>query len=134
MANKDKIRLMTDLAMYRKKNEHIFQVSKYFGYDYIVWHLVLAAVRFTLCAVFVAALFVVFDAETVFYNVNLEGIRSTMLTFAEYYLIGLVLYLVIAYAVYHRKYNKARKGMLLYSSRLRRLARKYHYEEEDTGF
>ncbi len=131
MANKEKIRLMTDLAMYRKKNEHIFQVSKYFGYDYIVWHMVLAAVRFTLCALCIGALLVLFDAETVFYNVNLEGIRSTMLVFAEYYLIGLVIYLVIAFAVYQKKYNRARKGMLLYSSRLRRLARKYHYEDEE---
>ena len=118
---------MTDLAMYRRKNEQIFRVNKYFGYDYVVWHLLLAGVRYSFCALVIAALFVVFDADTFFYNVNLEGLTETLMGFLKYYLIGLGAYLLISLGVYVYRYKKARNGMLLYSSMLKRLARKFHY-------
>jgi hypothetical protein len=127
MVSKEKVRLMTDLAMYRRKNEQIFRVNKYFGYDYVVWHLLLAGVRYSFCALVIAALFVVFDADTFFYNVNLEGLTETLMGFLKYYLIGLVAYLLISLGVYVYRYKKARNGMLLYSSMLKRLARKFHY-------
>ena len=127
MANKEKIMLMTELAMYRKKNEHIFQVNKYFGYDYIVWNLLLAAVRYTICAGIIAALFVIFRAETVFYNVNISGITNTLKIFAIYYFVGLAIYLIISFIVYRIRYNRARKGMLHYASKLKRLAKIYNY-------
>lgn len=127
MISKEKVRLMTDLAMYRKKNEQIFRVTKYFGYDYIVWHMLLAAVRYTICALVLAALFVVFDAEDFFYNVNLDGLAETLMGFVKYYLTGLIVFLLISAVVYYQRYKKARNGMLLYSSKLKRLARKFHY-------
>ncbi|MBQ8934050.1 MAG: hypothetical protein IJ061_07180 [Lachnospiraceae bacterium] len=127
MISKEKVRLMTDLAMYRKKNEQIFRVTKYFGYDYIVWHMLLAAVRYTICALVLAALFVVFDAEDFFYNVNLDGLDETLMGFVKYYLTGLIVFLLISAVVYYQRYKKSRNGMLLYSSKLKRLARKFHY-------
>ena len=127
MISKEKVRLMTDLAMYRKKNEQIFRITKYFGYDYIVWHMLLAAVRYTICALVLAALFVVFDAEDFFYNVNLDGLDETLMGFVKYYLTGLAVFLLISAVVYYQRYKKSRDGMLLYSSKLKRLARKFHY-------
>ena len=127
MISKEKVRLMTDLAMYRKKNEQIFRVTKYFGYDYIVWHMLLAAVRYTICALVLAAFFVVFDAEDFFYNVNLDGLAETLMGFVKYYLTGLIVFLLISAVVYYQRYKKSRNGMLLYSSKLKRLARKFHY-------
>ena len=127
MISKEKVRLMTDLAMYRKKNEQIFRVTKYFGYDYIVWHMLLAAVRYTICALVLVALFVVFDAEDFFYNVNLDGLAETLMGFVKYYLTGLIVFLLISAVVYYQRYKKSRNGMLLYSSKLKRLARKFHY-------
>ena len=126
MVNREKVRLMAGMAMYRKKHEQIFRIASFFGYDYIVWHLLLSAVRFTACALLLVVLYAIFNAEAFFYNVNLEGIGDTLKELAVYYLIGLGIYLGISLIFYHVRYTKARNGMLLYSSMLRRFAKKYH--------
>lgn len=122
---------MTDMAMYKKKNERIFQINKYFGYDYIVWHIILAVVRYTICAVILAVLFAVFDAEKLFYNINVTGIMGPITMFFKWYFAGLAIYVLISLAVYGVRYKKARNGMLLYASKLKRLARKYNLIDKD---
>ena len=48
MVNRDKVRLMTTIARYKSHHEDIFKIDKYFGYDYIIWHLMLSALRYTI--------------------------------------------------------------------------------------
>ena len=129
MVNKDKVRLMTTIAMYKSHHENIFKIDKYFGYDYIIWHLMLSAVRYTIGVLLIFGMIVLLDSDVIFYNVNMEGITGTVKGYLFIYLIGLVLYLMLSSVVYSKRYKKAQKGILYYNSMLKRLAKRFNYKE-----
>lgn len=129
MINREKVRLMTKIAMYRNRHERIFRINKYFSYDYVVWNLMLSAVRYTIGALFIFGMLVLLDAELIFYSVGLSGITGTLTEYAVIYLAGLILYLILSAYIYKRRYKQAQKGMLFYNSMLKRLARRFHYNE-----
>ena len=79
MLDYEKIRLMTDLAVYEKHNrEKVFKVNDYYRFDYIAGHMAASFLRFTLCFIIVFVLYIVFKADEFFYNVNLSGITVTL--------------------------------------------------------
>ena len=130
MINKEKIRLMTDLAIYEKRNERdVFKINNYYRSDYIMWHMLLAMVRYTLGFLALFGLYVFFRADPLFYNINLEGIGETLKRLGYLYAAGLGAYLVITWFVCAARYKAARKGMLLYATKLKRLARKFRYQD-----
>lgn len=131
MLNRDKVRLMTTIAMYRNRHEKLFEIDKYFGYDYIIWHLMLSAVRYTIGMLLIFLMLVLLDADVIFYNVNLSGIMDTLKGYVMIYLAGLIIYLVLSAFIYSRRYKKAQRGILLYNSMLKRLAKRYRYNETD---
>lgn len=131
MVNREKIRLMTAIAMFKSRHERIFEINKYFGYDYIVWNLLLAAVRYSFGALVVFGIMILFDADVIFYNVNLSGITETLKSFALWYLAGLIVYMLLSVFVYGRRYKNAQKGILYYNSLLKRLARRFNYREPE---
>lgn len=120
---------MTTIAMYKSHHENIFKIDKYFGYDYIIWHLMLSAVRYTIGVLLIFGMIVLLDSDVIFYNVNMEGITGTVKGYLFIYLIGLVLYLMLSSVVYSKRYKKAQKGILYYNSMLKRLAKRFNYKE-----
>lgn len=134
MIKKEKIRLMTDLAIYEKKYENeVFKINRFYRSDYVFWHILISFVRFTACFIFCLALYVLFRADMFFYNINMNGIMSIMGQMLVYYLIGLAVYLGIAAVVYTAKYKRAKKGMLFYATKLKRLARRYNYRDKENA-
>ena len=128
MINREKIRLMTDLAIYEKKNERdVFKINNYYRSDYIMWHMLLSLVRYTFVFMILFGLYILFRADTLFYNINLEGIGQTLKHLGFLYAAGLGVYLLITWFVCASRYKAARKGMLLYATKLKRLARKFNY-------
>ncbi len=128
MISKEKIRLMTDLAIYEKKNERdVFKINNYYKSDYIMWHMLLSLVRYTFVFLVLFGMYVIFKADTLFYNINLDGIGQTLRRLGYLYAAGLVAYLVITWIVCATRYKNARKGILLYATKLKRLARRFRY-------
>lgn len=127
-ADPEKIRMMTDLAIFEKNNKkNVFQVCEYYRLDYILWNVLLAFLRFTGMALIFFILYVIFRADLFFYNVNIKGITDTLKVIGSYYIAGAAVYSFISLIVYAVRYTHARKGLLLYASKLKKLARKYHY-------
>ena len=126
MLNTEKIRLMADLAIYEKKNDDtVFKINDYYKGDYISGHMISAFLRYSLCfAVILAALFFM-DSAGFFRLLNEEGTGTVIEKVAMIYGAGLVLYLIIAYRVSASRYKKAKRGVLLYATKLKRLGRKY---------
>ncbi len=128
MVSKDKIRLMTDLAIYEKRHhEDVFKVNEFFKADYIFWNMLLAFLRFTAVAVIIMFADMILRPDVYFYNINLNGAYSMLKLFVTHYLGGLAIYLIIAFNVYSKRYKTARKGMLFYATKLKRLARRYNH-------
>ena len=126
MLNVEKIRLMTDLALYEKHNRRaVFEINNYYRHDYIMGQLLGAFVRYLICMALCFILYLVFRAGVLFYNINVSGLSMVLRQLGILFGGGLLIYLVITYIVAARRYNRAKRGILLYATKLKRLDRKY---------
>ena len=106
MLNEDKIKLMTSISMLEKKEgKYLFPVRQYFRSDYIGKNLLKALIGYTFCWILGGALWA-----------------------AAAYILGLVLYLIIAYVVYAGRYEHGVRGMKVYVSKLKRLDKRYEFQ------
>ena len=132
MLKKEKIRLMTDIAIYEKKYEKdVFKINKFYKSDYIFWNMMLALIRYTVCFAVCFMLYVLFQSDSFFYSINVDGIMSMLTRLIIIFVLGAVIYLFISGAVYSARYKRARKGMLFYATKLKRLARRYNYQDRE---
>ncbi len=126
MVNVEKVRLMTDLAVYEKKNKRtVFQINNYYRHDYIMGQMVGALVRYVSCILICFVLYLAMQAGELFYNINVSGLASVIEGLAKSFFAGLAIYEVIAFFVASKRYEHSRHGMLLYATKLRRLGKKY---------
>lgn len=126
MIDAGKIRLMTDLAIYEKEHgDRVFKVNDFYKSDYIVSNLIAAFVRYTICAALLLLCALLFQTELFFGRINEEGITEVLIRIGICYGAGLLVYFWIAYTVCERRYQRAKRGVLLYASKLKRLQRKY---------
>lgn len=126
MLDIDKVRLMTDLAVYEKKNSRtVFEINNYYRHDYIMGQLLGAFVRYLICMALCFILYLIFQAGALFYNINLSGLTSVLTDLSRYFLAGLAIYMLIAFFIASARYKRSKRGMLLYATKLKRLGRKY---------
>lgn len=131
MPNKDKIRLMVDLAIYQKNHDKdVFKINSFYKSDYIFWNTLQACIRYTFAFLICMVLYVVLRADVLFYNINSNGIYETLHGVGILFIAGFVIFTLLGVIIYSYRYNKAKKGMYFYASKLRRLAKKYHYIDE----
>lgn len=126
MLNAGKIRLMTDLAIYEKRNgSSVFKINNFYKSDYIIGHLIASFARYTLCALLLMAAAFFFQTDVLFARINEEGFSGVFTEMGILYGAGLLAYLLITYWVCSARYKKAKRGTLLYATKLKRLSRKY---------
>lgn len=128
MADKNKIRIMVDLAIYEKHHEKdVFKINHYYKSDYIFWSTLQICIRYVVMFLLCLVLYIIVSVDTLFYNINLNGLFPIFSRIGIYFFVGFIFFLLISLIVYSYRYDKAKKGMYFYASKLKRLARKYHY-------
>ncbi len=126
MVDQEKVRLMTSLAAFEKRNAgRAFKINSYYASDYIAGHMISSFVRYTLCFLVLFSLYVLLRVDTLFYNINLNGIKEMLIKLGWLYAAGLAVYLVITAAVCAGRYRRADRSIRLYSAKLKSLARRY---------
>lgn len=126
MLNEEKIRLMTGIAMYEKKaNKEIFPVTRYFKSDYVGVRMIRSFLMYTLTCAIILGMWILYQIEDILNTMDLTVLLSSAKTIVILYAAGLVIYLLIAYTVYSRRYDTASKSMKIYQAKLRRLEKKY---------
>lgn len=127
MINEERVIMMTHMASYEqgegKKNANI---GNYFRDDYISIQVLKAVVCATIAYAVMFALYIFYDFETFMqdiYKIDLLGLAKDVL---KYYVIMVVVYGVIAYAVYSYKYAKAKKSLKTYYNNLKKLNSLYN--------
>ena len=126
MLNEEKIRQMTDLALFEKKAEKdIFPINRYFMSDYIGSHLIRSFFCYTLTCLIGVALWLLCHFEMILDSMDIIGLLESGKNFLVYYLGGLLVYLLITWIVYFRRYRNASKNMKIYQMKLKHLARRY---------
>lgn len=134
MLNKDKIRLMTGLAIYEKNggNEDL-KINGHYRYDYVMTQLFSAFIRYTACFAIGLVLYLVCNANDLFLGINTDGFILTLKKYLLFYLIGLLVYLVITVIVSVLRHKRAAENTQVYAEALSKLERRYHSGRKQRG-
>lgn len=130
MVNNRKVRLMTRLAIYeRKEGKEDIRLSKYFRRDYVRLHLIYNVIAVTIGYLLVLALIGAYQMEYLIKEaVQLDYIGIGKVILGIYIMI-LTVYLMASMIGYSLYYDKSRKKLAKYFRMLRRL--RSIYQEED---
>lgn len=132
MLNEDKIRLMTGIAMFEKKEgRRIFPLNRYFKGDYISAHIIRSFISYTFCFLLLSAVWVLYQMDRLINAVGLDILFGYGKRALALYLSGLFVYLALTWRIYSERYDYARRGMKIYKAKMRRLDRQY--EPQDRG-
>lgn len=130
MLNEERVILMTKMASYEenegKKN---VRIGKYFRGDYISIQVLKAVFCATIAYVIVFGLYILYDFETFMQDLY----KMDLLLFAKdvlfYYVVTVVSYSIIAYAVFSYRYTKAKKSLKCYYQNLKKLNSMYNEQQ-----
>ena len=115
MLNEDKIKLMTSMAMFEKKNGKAMNAGKnYFKSDYVSRQMIRGFFNYTISCMAVLFLWLLYSMEQFLSTLSFEGMLGLIRNFVIYYLIGLAVYMGLVHTVYSRRYDYAAKNIRLY--------------------
>lgn len=132
MLNNRKIRIMTKLATYEKKDgKEDIKLSKYYKTDYVRLNLLKSIMSATFGYILILVMIIVYKSEYLIQNaVNLDykGVFTSVL---GYYLVVLTVMNVGTLIGYSLKYDRSRKQLSQYFRMLKKL--RMIYKEEDAA-
>ena len=101
MLNEDKIKLMTSMAMFEKKNGKAMNAGKnYFKSDYVSRQMIRGFFNYTISCMAVLFLWLLYSMEQFLSTLSFEGMLGLIRNFVIYYLIGLAVYMGLVHTVY----------------------------------
>ena len=122
MLNVEKIRLMTQLSIYdRKEGKAIRDVSRYFKGDYLSRRMFMALVHYTLCFILVSMLLMLINLEELLMHLNIPFIVAAVRVLLFIYLLGFVGMMAFSYVRYARAYDDLHRKSLYYMAKLDKL-------------
>lgn len=127
MLNEEKIRLMTEIAMYEKKAEkEVFPVTCYFKSDYVGSHMIRSFLIYTFLYVCIVGMWLLYQIEDILNTMDISVLLDSAKYIVVLYVAGLVVYLLLTFIMYAKRYDRAGKSMKVYQAKLRRLEKKYN--------
>ncbi len=122
MLNRDKIRLMTKLAAFEKKEgKEVLQTGEYFRSDYISNRVLLAELHYTLCFILVVMVVMLMRLESILLNLSLQYLRGAARILGLAYVIGLIITGIISGTEARLHYNTAQALRDFYMEKLEQL-------------
>ncbi len=137
MLDEEKIRQMTGIAMFEKKEGRIiFPVNRRFRSDYLSLHLLVAFFSYTVCYSICLVAWVLCKSDELLGMTDFSDMGWIIFLGAILYFAGLFLYMLGVWMVYQKRYDIASRGMDVYVAKLKKLRRLYdssEYSEDDYG-
>lgn len=126
MLNENKIKMMTKMAIY-EKNEGLDMIrnANYFKGDYITFGILRTLITTTIAYALFIVLYVLFNFDYILNNINNFDYVAVIRTAVILYIILLIVFTIVAGIVYKIRYDKSRKELKKYYSRLNKLERFY---------
>lgn len=132
MLNKEKVRLMTELARYEQREEKRYlKIGKYYRSDYIGIALLKNFFASTIAYVLLLGLMCLYKMEAFMRSLNDLNIKPMILEMVAGYIIILAVFSGITYTVASVRYAKAKKSMEEYEGVLKKLEKFYEREDQD---
>ncbi|MBO6149554.1 MAG: hypothetical protein J6O43_00110 [Clostridium sp.] len=128
MLREDKLRMMTDLAMFEKKHgAQIRETSDFFKSDYVGRHLLRGFFRYSVSFFLLFGLFLIFNLDRYLSNLSLNLLTTRITVTLAIYLVGLVIYLAVLATLRMSEYDESLSIRKTYEAKLRMMSRRYEY-------
>ncbi len=133
MLNFKKIRLMTKLAVYEKKDgREDIQLSKYYKTDYVRYQVLKSIISATIGYALIIALIVFYKMEYLIKNAVILDYKLLGTYILGFYLMTITIYGLGSLAIYSIKYDASRKKLSRYFKLLKRLEKVYNESSYDS--
>ena len=131
MLNEDKIKLMTGIAMFEKKEgKKIAPANLYFKSDFITRNLFRSFFSYLICYLLGTIVWMLYSFEGLMNIVDTDVILEIAKRYILLFVGGLLLYLILAAIIYGRRYNYASRENKIYLAKLRRLDKRYEFQSK----
>ncbi len=133
MLNYKKIRLMTKLAVYEKKDgkEDIY-LSKYYKTDYVRFQVLKAIITATIGYALIIGLIAFYKIEYLIKNAVVLDYKQIGTYVLGFYLMTITIYGLGALIIYSMKYDASRKKLSRYFKLLKKLEKLYNESSSDS--
>ena len=133
MLNFKKIRLMTKLAVYEKKDgKDDIYFSKYYKTDYVRLQVLKAIITATIAYVLIIGLIAFYQMEYLIKNAVVLDYKLLGTYVLGFYLITITIYGLGALIIYSLKYDASRKKLSRYFRLLKKLEKLYNESSSDS--
>lgn len=133
MLNFKKIRLMTKLAVYEKKDgKEDIHLSKYYKTDYVRYQVLKSIITATIGYVLIIALIVFYRIEYLIKNAVILDYKLLGTYILGFYLMTITIFGLGALVAYSLKYDASRKKLSRYYRLLKRLEKIYNESSHDS--
>ena len=131
MIDENKIRLMTQAAMIRKKDKkRTFTAGHFYGGDFVSLQVIKTIIGVTFAFGIVFALWILPNAEEIMITYHIAELLNAAKYLLVIYIAVLLISCLLTVLVYTSQYWKAKSSMKTYSSTLRKLDRLYKKQEQ----
>ncbi|MCI8494951.1 MAG: hypothetical protein HFI74_04630 [Lachnospiraceae bacterium] len=131
MLNEERIRLMTKMASYEEGiGKEYLPMKQYYRRDYVSLEMLKTFFTSTIAFGILCLCWILYEMENITEVLNNGDLISFGISILVKYLIFIVIYQVIAFLVYNRRYTKATRSVKTYYSILKRVQRLREKEEK----
>ena len=128
MLNEEKIRLMTDIAIFEKENgRRMNGITSYFKSDYISRNMIRGFINYTVCAMLALLIWGLFNMDIFLSTIGLDALILTAKKASVLYLAGLAFYLFLVWRVYAGRYDYEAGRIRIYTAKLKHLDKRYDF-------
>lgn len=132
MLNEEKVRYMTQLAIFEKRvGKKIFPINRYFKKDYVGGQMFRSFFGYTFCYLLFLLMWVLYKLDELLNEMSIDEILDAAKKWGVIYAAGLVLYLIVTWIVYSKRYDYAARSQTMYTSKLKHLVRRYDKERPE---
>lgn len=132
MLNEEKVRYMTQLAIFEKnEGKKIFPINRYFKKDYVGGQMFRSFFGYTFCYLLILLMWVLYKLDELLNDMSIDDLLNAGERWGVIYVAGLVIYLIITWIVYSKRYDYAARSQTMYVSKLKHLVRRYEKDRSD---
>ncbi len=133
MINRDKVITMTKMASYEENDGKKYSaIGRYFRSDYIGVQVIKSVVYVVIALLIITAMVVIYQLQYILEHLGeFQVLLATAKRLLFAYIVVIVMYALITYAIYSYRYSRARRKRRIYANHLKQLARMNESEQED---
>ena len=132
MLNEEKVKYMTELAIFEKnEGKKIFPINRYFKKDYVGGQMFRSFFGYTFCYCLLLLMWVLYKLDELLNDMSIDEILHSAKQWGIIYVAGLVVYLFITWIVYAKRYDYASRSQTMNASKLKHLLKRYDKDRTD---